>query len=124
MAPQMPMAPVARLVDEHDTQLWRLIDHHIDDARRRRNDTRVRAIGIGETSSRGGHDYITLFVDLAKSQLLVRHAGHEREYGDAVPGGFCCLRRSAPAVGGRLRRHVDRLHQRGGRGLSLRADHL
>jgi transposase len=41
MAPQMPMAAVARLVNEHDTRVWRLIDRHVTDARRRWRDHRV-----------------------------------------------------------------------------------
>jgi transposase len=77
MAPQMPMAAVARLVDEHDTRLWRLVDHHVEEARSRRSDRKVRAVGMDETSSRKGHDYITLFVDLEESQLLFATPGKD-----------------------------------------------
>jgi transposase len=65
------------LVGEHDTRLWRLVRTHVDAARRRRRDTRVKAIGIDETSSRKGPDYITLFVDLKKSQLLFATPGKD-----------------------------------------------
>jgi transposase len=54
-----------------------LVRHHVDDARRRRKDRKVRAIGVDETSSRRGHDYITLFVDLATSQLLFATPGKD-----------------------------------------------
>jgi transposase len=77
MAPQMPMAAVARLVAEHDTRLWRLVRHHVNEARARRSDRAVRAIGIDETSSRRGHAYITLFVDLARSRLLFATPGKD-----------------------------------------------
>jgi transposase len=79
MAPQMPMAAVGRLVAEHDTRLWRLVDHHVEEARRQRKDTKVRAIGIDETSSRKGHKYISLFVDLDKSRLLFATPGKDAE---------------------------------------------
>ncbi len=77
MAPQMPMAAVARLVGEQDTRLWRLIQRHVDDARARRRDRKVRRIGIDETSSRKGHHYISLFVDLDRSQLLFATPGKD-----------------------------------------------
>ena len=77
MAPQMPMAAVARLVDEHDTRLWRLVGHHTSEARSRRRDTRVKAVGVDETSIRRGHDYIKLFVDLKRSQLLFATPGKD-----------------------------------------------
>lgn len=79
MAPQMPMAAVARLVDEHDTRLWRLIDRHGTEARRRRRDHRVRRVGLDETSSRRGHQYITLFVDLDRSRLLFATPGRDAQ---------------------------------------------
>jgi transposase len=77
MAPQMPMKAVARLVGEHDTRLWRLVKHHVNDGRQRRRDTRVTAIGLDETSSRRGHDYISLFVDLDHSRLLFATPGRD-----------------------------------------------
>jgi transposase len=77
MAPQMPIAAVARLVAEHDTRLWRLLRHHVDTAREHRSDRAVHAVGIDETSSRKGHDYITLFVDLERSRLLFATPGKD-----------------------------------------------
>lgn len=77
MAPHMPVAAISRLVDEHDTRLWRLIDRHVTEARHRRRDHRVRAVGIDETSSRRGHEYISLFVDLDHSRLLFATPGRD-----------------------------------------------
>jgi transposase len=79
MAPQMPMAAVARLVDEHDTRLWRLIERHVTAARGRRRDHRVRRVGLDETASRRGHQYITLFVDLDRSRLLFATPGRDAQ---------------------------------------------
>jgi transposase len=77
MVREMPVAAVARLLDEHDTRLWRLLDHHVEEARSERRDSRVRSIGIDETSSKRGHNYISLFVDLARSQLLFATPGKD-----------------------------------------------
>ena len=78
----MPVAALARLVGEHDTRLWRLVRHHVAEARAQRDDRRVRAVGIDETSSRRGHHYthyISLFVDLERRRLLFATPGREAE---------------------------------------------
>ena len=33
LAPSMPVKRIAELVSEHDTRLWRMIQHHVDEAR-------------------------------------------------------------------------------------------
>ena len=77
LAASTPMAAIARLVGEHDTRLWRLVRHHVDEARTARDDSAVTAVGIDETSSRRGHHYISLFVDLEARRLLFATPGHE-----------------------------------------------
>ena len=58
-----PVAEVARQVGEHDTRLWRVIHHYVDEARARDDHSRVTRAAF-ETAARRGHDYVTLFVDL------------------------------------------------------------
>jgi len=77
MAPHMPVAAIARLVGVHDTRLWRLIRHHVDQARSRRKDSAVCAVGVDETSSRRGHDYISIFVDLDRARVLFATEGKD-----------------------------------------------
>ncbi len=67
---EMPVLTVARLVGETDTLLWRVIDHYMPKARATVDMTDVHAVGVDETSSRRGHDYITLFVDLEPKRPL------------------------------------------------------
>jgi transposase len=55
---------VARQVGEHDTRLWRVIHHYVDEARTRDDHSRVTRAAFDETAARRGHDYVTLFVDL------------------------------------------------------------
>lgn len=77
MAPHMPVAAIARLVGEHDTRLWRIIHHHVDEARGARDDSDVRRLSIDETSSRRGHEYVSLFVDIDKRRVLFATEGKD-----------------------------------------------
>lgn len=70
LAQHMPVRAIGRLVGEHDTRLWRVIHHYVDLARGRRDDSKVRAVGVDEKSVRKGHEYITIFADLAEKKVL------------------------------------------------------
>lgn len=74
---EMPVLTVARLVGETDTLLWRVIDHYVPEARAAVDMAHVHAVGVDETSSRRGHDYITLFVDLDTRRLLFATPGKD-----------------------------------------------
>jgi len=66
----MPVAVVARTVGEHDTRLWRIIHHYVNQARTRANHGAVTRVAFDETASRRGHNYVSLFVDLDHAQVL------------------------------------------------------
>ncbi|MGC8733253.1 MAG: ISL3 family transposase [Halothiobacillaceae bacterium] len=74
---EMPVLTAARMVGETDTLLWRVIDHYVPEARASVDMTDVHAVGVDETSSRRGHDYITLFVDLNARRLLFATPGKD-----------------------------------------------
>jgi transposase len=67
---EMPVAALARLVREHDTRLWRIVHHYVEDARAEADFSGVRHVGMDEKASRRGHHYLTLFVDVEQSRLL------------------------------------------------------
>lgn len=67
---EMPVAAVARLIGEHDTKLWRLLHHYVEEARAKADFSWVRRVGVDETASRRGHNYISLFFDLDEKRLL------------------------------------------------------
>jgi transposase len=77
--PTMPMNAAARLLREHDTRLWRVVHHFVDEGLARVDMSKVKEIGIDETAGKRGHDYITLMVDMVTSKLLfaVEGKGHE-----------------------------------------------
>ncbi len=64
------MAEVARHVGEHDTRLWRVLHHYVDEARARDDHSTVSRAAFDETSARRGHDYVSLFVDLDGPRVL------------------------------------------------------
>jgi transposase len=75
----MPVAAVARIAGEHDSRLWRVIHHYVDEARAEVSHGNVRRIGVDETSLRRGHQYLTLFVDLDEARVLFDTEGREAE---------------------------------------------
>lgn len=74
---EMPVAAAARLVREHDTRLWRIVRHYVAVARAEADFSDVRAVGLDETASRRGHNYITLFADLERARLLYATEGRD-----------------------------------------------
>ena len=66
----MPVKAAARMVGEHDTRLWRVVHHYVEQARARTDAAGVTRIAIDETAARRGHDSITLFVDIDQARVL------------------------------------------------------
>ncbi len=52
LAPAMAVSKIAEVVSEHDTRLWRILHHHVKDARSLADFSTVQKIGIDETASR------------------------------------------------------------------------
>src|SRR5277367_3553224 len=70
MVKAMPVANVAEIVEEHDTRIWRVLDHYVSQAVDRLDLSEVEQIAADETSARRGHDYISLFVDMARRKVV------------------------------------------------------
>jgi transposase len=77
MVSAMPVAAAARLVGEHDTRLWRVVHHYVDEARARVDASGVTRIAIDETAATRGHNYITLFVDIDQARVLYATEGKD-----------------------------------------------
>jgi transposase len=73
----MPVLAVARLVGEHDTLLWRIVNHYVDSARSKANHSTVTQVGMDETAARRGHDYMALFVDMEERKVLFATPGKD-----------------------------------------------
>jgi transposase len=70
MMTTMPVAAVGRLVGEHDTRLWRVLHHYVEEARSRLDHSQVTRVAFDETAARRGHDYVSLFADLDDRRVL------------------------------------------------------
>jgi len=66
----MPVSAAARLVGEHDTRLWRVIHHYVEEGRARVDTSDVTQVAVDETAARRGHDYISLFVDIDEARVI------------------------------------------------------
>jgi transposase len=66
----MPVAAVEQLTGVHDTRLWRIVRHHVDEAVARQDLSEVRQLGVDETSRRRGHNYISVFVDMEADKTV------------------------------------------------------
>lgn len=70
MARQMPVNVIASMFNEHDTRLWRVIRTYIEMARSQDDHSDVKRVGVDETSSSKGHEYVTFFFDMDRRKLL------------------------------------------------------
>jgi transposase len=76
---EMPVAAVARKVGEHDTRLWRVFRHYVDQAMENMDVSNVTRIAMDETSRAKGHKYITLFIDMDTKRLIFATVGKDAE---------------------------------------------
>ncbi|WP_339064350.1 transposase [Tepidibacillus marianensis] len=67
---EMPVAAVAREVGEHDTRLWRVFKYYVQQSMKEIDLAHLKRVAIDETSSRRGHRYVTLFLDMDSKKVL------------------------------------------------------
>ena len=71
----MPMAKVAAMTREHDTRIWRVVEHHVHAARDQLDFSGVRRVGMDETSAAKGQDYVSIFADLDARRVVFATEG-------------------------------------------------
>jgi transposase len=76
---EMPVKAAARIVAEHDTRLWRVLLHYVEQARAKEDFSAVRDVGVDETSHRRGHDYVSVFVDLDRAKAIFATPTREKK---------------------------------------------
>ena len=77
LAKAMPVRSIAEMVGEHDTRLWRILYHYVEQALEAADDSEVEVVGIDETASKRGHDYVSIFVDLQVPRVLYATEGKD-----------------------------------------------
>jgi transposase len=75
----MPMAKVAAMTREHDTRIWRIVEHHVHAARYQLDCSGVRRVGMDETSAAKGQDYVSIFADLDARRVVFATEGRSAD---------------------------------------------
>jgi len=70
LAQHMPAKTVADIIGEHDTLIWRVLEHYVQEARSNEDFSNVHSVGVDETSRAKGHNYISVFVDRDESRVI------------------------------------------------------
>ncbi len=70
MAQHMTVKAIADMIGEHDTRLWRVLEHYVLEARSQEDYSEVKSVGVDETSRAKGHNYVSVFIDLDKSKVI------------------------------------------------------
>ncbi len=73
----MPVSKIAELMEERDTRIWRIIHFHVSKAYAAKDIRALSQIGIDETSTRKGHKYISIFVDMVKREVVYATPGKD-----------------------------------------------
>jgi transposase len=75
----MPVAKVAAMTREHDSRIWRVVEHHVHAARDQLDLSGVARVGMDETSAHKGQDYISIFADLDARRVVFATEGRNAE---------------------------------------------
>jgi transposase len=90
LAKEMPISRIGELVGEHDTRIWRIVRFHVYQAYEKKSFAVVEKIGCDETSSRRGHNYVTVFADMDKGEVLFATEGKDsgtiKAFAEELPG--------------------------------------
>jgi len=77
LAKEMPISRIAEIVGEQDTRIWRIVRGHVNRAYERKTFATVVKAGTDETSSRKGHNYVTVFADMDSGDVLFATEGKD-----------------------------------------------
>jgi transposase len=64
LAREMPVLAAACFIGITDKRLWRIVEHYVRQAVAGLDLRGLRAVGLDETASKRGHNYVTVFIDM------------------------------------------------------------
>jgi len=67
---EMPVSRVSQILRETPPRIWRIFNHWISKAVSKNDVSRVRQVGIDETSSRKVHNYVTMVIRFLRNQVF------------------------------------------------------
>jgi len=65
---EMPVNAAARIIEITDKRLWRIVQHYVNKAVANFDLSSAKAIGLDETASKRGHNYVTVFIDMQRAR--------------------------------------------------------
>src|SRR6202162_2314092 len=68
---EMPVLAAARIIEITDKRLWRIVEHYVGRAVERLDLGKLAAVGLDETAARRGQTYVTVFIDLDRTDKPV-----------------------------------------------------
>jgi len=74
---EMAVSEAAETLGIHDTRLWRMLTHYVEESHAAADWSDPVRVGMDETSRRKGHRYVTCFVDLNNGNLLYKTEGRD-----------------------------------------------
>jgi len=79
---EMPVNAASRILGEHDTRLWRLLNAYVQEAYEQADFSETRVVGCDELSARKGHDYLSVFADIPAKRVLYATGGGDAQTWD------------------------------------------
>ncbi len=76
---EMPVNRVAEILGVNPQSVWSVFNHWIGLARDANDPSSITWLGVDETSSRKGHKYVTLGVDLETARVIHACEGKGKE---------------------------------------------
>jgi len=76
---EMTVSAAAEHLGEHDTRLWRVLEHYVMEAHQKKDWSGVTRLMVDETSARRGHRYVTVMLDADSGELLLMVEGRSGE---------------------------------------------
>lgn len=73
------MNAIARLLSETDTRLWRILHYYVEKAIEAQDLSHLTKIETDETSSKRGHNYVTIFIDADQKIVICATQGKSAE---------------------------------------------
>ena len=67
---EMPINKVGKVLKEYPNRIWTIFNYWISIAYNEANHSGITALGIDETSSKKGHDYLTVAMDMDNSNVV------------------------------------------------------
>ena len=87
LSKHLPVAVIAKLIGVNDKRLWRFIKYYVNEARKLEDYSDVDSIGVDETSKKG-HNYITVMVDISKRKVIFTTEGKDHTTVDKFAEDF------------------------------------